>query len=284
MSESGLINVEKQERRPWKKCVWKSYRLDTGKHLLGEGMQGTAVLIVTKGSIRFMTHLGEGSFLLRAQEVCMISTPPPYSVVVEEEAHLLACLFHSDIFPFDRDMLGALLKFYKGRKACDYVAIKANETIFAFAGLMDDYMQRGFGSDPLFEVKRQELFLLLFASCSKEELAAFFYSLVGGEGLQFKEFVSNNYLKAKNVKHLAQMDNLSTSGFIKKFKRYFNESPYQWMLRQKASAILDEINSSQTSLKEIAYKYNFSTYQHFVEFCKMRFGVAPSRLRGSWKV
>jgi AraC-like DNA-binding protein len=158
--------------------------------------------------------------------------------------------------------------------------LQANEIIRAFTQLMTACLEKGLASNLFFDMKRQELFVLLFATYSIEELASFFYSLTG-ENIQFKEFVISNHIKAKNVKHLAQMANLSTSGFIKKFKRYFNESPYQWMLRHKAEIILREIYSSPTSFMEIAYKYNFSTYQHFVDFCKMQYGVSPSRLKNA---
>jgi len=283
MNETGIKRVQKPESsKPWRKCVWKSYRLETGEHQLGENMQGIAIVMVIKGAIRFLTKTGGVPFLLNEYEVCMVSIAPPYKVMIQKETHLLMCMFHLDIFPFDRDMLATLMPFCKKREEHDYLVIKANETIQSFFLLMDNYIQKGLESDLLFDVKRQELFLLLFATYSTTELASFFYPLIG-EGLRFKEFVISNHIKAKNVQHLAQIANLSTSGFIKKFVRYFNESPYQWMLRHKAKIILEEICTSPTSLKEIAYKYNFSTYQHFREFCKMQFDVTPSKLRESKK-
>jgi len=279
MNESGLKNMEKLEGgRPWKKCIWQSNRLETGEHLLEEGMQGIAIVVVMKGVIQFLPKSGGEPFWLQEREVCLISFAPPYKVKVQEDAHLLICMFHLDIFPFDRDMLGALLPFYH-KEEKDHVVLQANELIVSFAGLMEEYIQKGVKSDLLFDIKRQEFFLLFFATYSRQELASFFYPLIG-EDVQFKEFVVSNYIKAKNVQQLAQMANYSTSGFIKKFMKYFNESPYQWMLRQKAKLILDEICSSQIALKEIAFKYNFSSYQHFMEFCKMQFGVTPSQLQG----
>lgn len=274
--------MEKSENsRPWKKCVWISSRLEAGVHHLGEGGQGMAIILVMKGAIQVVPKTGKGSIVLREHEVCLISVAPPYHVETQEETLLLMCMFHLDIFPFDREMLGSLLPFYhKEEKDC--VALKANTIIQSFARLMDEYIQNGLKSDLLFDVKRQEFFLLFFATYPRQELASFFYPLIG-DGVHFKEFVISNHTKAKNVQQLAQMANYSTSGFIKKFMKYFNESPYQWMIRQKAKVILDDICSSQTPLKEIAFKYNFSSYQHFMEFCKMQFGVTPSQLQGAKK-
>lgn len=273
LHNTGRLESEKQ----WKKCFWKNIHLPIGEQSVGENVHGIVILVVIKGAISVSTIPGADPFFLQGREVCLLSEPPPYKVEVSEEAHVLVCIFPIDIFPFDKDMLSSLLPFYKkGERS--HVTLEANEVIQSFTGLMDNYLQKGLENDLLFDLKRQEFFLLLFATYSRRELAAFFYPLIG-EGLQFKEFVISNHIKAKNVQHLAQMANYSTSGFIKKFIRYFNESPYHWMLRHKAKIILDEICSNQTSLKEIAFKYNFSTYQHFVDFCKMQFGVAPSRLR-----
>ena len=280
MNEAALKSMEKiAGGKPWRKCVWKSYRLEAGQHHLGERIQGMAILMVMQGAVQFLTTSGGVSLELREHEVCMASMAPPYKVKVQEDTHVLMCIFHLDIFPFDREMLSALLRFYKKREERDYVVLQANETIQSFARLMDTYMQGGLEGDLLFDLKRQELFLLFFTTYPGEEAVSFFYPLIG-EGLEFKEFVISNHIKAKNVRQLARMANYSTSGFIKKFMRYFNESPYQWMLRHKAKVIRDEICASPIALKEIAYKYNFSTYQHFREFCKMQFGVTPSQLRG----
>jgi len=278
MSETVFKNIEKTEGvRPWKKCMWRRYRLEQGNYVLEEGTHSFAILLVIKGVLRFFGKPGEDSFLIEGQSLCLLSATPPYQITVQEDVHFLICMFHVDIFPFDREMLNSLLPFYK-RDEGDHIVIKTNEVVNAFMMVMDEYIERRLEGDLLFDIKRQELFLLLFTTYSKNELAAFFYPLIG-EGLQFKEFVISNYIKAKNVQQLAQMANYSTSGFIKKFIKYFNESPYQWMLRHKAKIILDEICSSQTTLKEIAFKYNFSTYQYFVDFCKMQFGAAPSKLR-----
>jgi len=278
MNETGLKNRERSEvGKLWRKSSWMSYSLEKGETDLGEGVQGIAILILLRGAIHFDATADEEPFTLRAQEVCLLSTTSPYKAMVEEDAHLLMCLFITDIFPFDREMLATLRPFYR-RGSNARIVLKMNETIGAFSQLMDNYIEKGLESDPLFEIKRQELFLLLFATYSAKELALFFCPIIG-EGIQFKEFVMGNYIKAKNVQHLAQMANNSTSGFIKKFNRHFKESPYRWMLRHKAKVILEDVRSSQTTLKEIAFKYNFSDYQHFVGFCKMQYGVTPSKLR-----
>lgn len=88
----------------------------------------------------------------------------------------------------------------------------------------------------------------------------------------------DNYLKVNNVQELAAMANYSTSGFIKKFQKYFDDSPYHWIQKQKAKQIYMEISRKVKSLQEIATEYNFSSYQHFASFCKIHFGLPPTEI------
>jgi AraC-like DNA-binding protein len=108
-------------------------------------------------------------------------------------------------------------------------------------------------------------------------LAQFLHFIVS-ENVQFKEFVINNYRNVKNVQELAALANYSTSGFIKKFQKCFNDSPYGWMQKQRAKQILIEIKQGVKSLQEIAVEYKFSSYQHFSNFCKKQLGFPPTKI------
>jgi AraC-like DNA-binding protein len=98
------------------------------------------------------------------------------------------------------------------------------------------------------------------------------------------KIVMNNYYNAKNVKDLAKYANYSTSGFIKKFQKCFNDSPYEWMQKQKAKKISVEIIRGIKSLQEIASEYNFSSYQHFSVFCKAQLGSTPTEILAKSKL
>jgi AraC-like DNA-binding protein len=158
---------------------------------------------------------------------------------------------------------------------CLKLPIKKN--IVRYLTLLSNCLRDGLDSICFFELKRRELFLLLSAYYTKRELSGFMQSLLS-RNLQFKKFVLNNYLAANNVRELAALANYSTSGFIKKFQKYFDESPYKWMQKQKAKRILIEINEGVKSLQEIANEYKFSSYQHFAVFCKNLLGLPPSEI------
>ena len=143
--------------------------------------------------------------------------------------------------------------------------------------MLDSYLKEGIYSTNLFELKRQELFYLFFYYYSKSDLVQFLDCVLSRD-IQFKNLVVSNYLHTKDVQELAKLANYSTSGFIKKFQKCFNDSPYKWMQKQKAKQIAVEIYQGIKSLQEIANEYNFSSYQHFSVFCKTQLGAPPTAI------
>lgn len=186
------------------------------------------------------------------------------------QVNLCECFSMTQLYPFSK----------KEESEKDvFCALKFNRQISDYINLLDLYMQDGINCIRLYEMKKQEIFLLLRAYYEKELLATFFAPILDKEDIQFKNFVLQKCLHAKNVQDLAYMANYSTSGFIKKFTRCFDESPYRWISKFKADRILHELKTETKSLKEIATEYNFSSMPHFVDFCKKQFGHTPSDIR-----
>lgn len=73
------------------------------------------------------------------------------------------------------------------------------------------------------QIKRDELFLYLRAGYTKEELAQFFYPILGRD-LDFKDFILTNSRKIFDVKDFATQANMSLSTFNRRFKETFNDT------------------------------------------------------------
>ncbi len=128
------------------------------------------------------------------------------------------------------------------------------------------------------EHKLSELFFLFRAYYTKEELAAFFCRLMTSD-LAFRELVVQNYSKAKSVKDLAEMTHYSEAGFHKRFKKVFGESPSDWLNREKSNRLHRELIHTQTPLKIISDKFDFSSVSHLNKFCRKHFGATPLEIR-----
>jgi AraC-like DNA-binding protein len=132
---------------------------------------------------------------------------------------------------------------------------------------------------------RMQISLLLFLIqlyYPREECRKFF-SLHPTSDVKFAEFVRRNYSKYRTVNDLADAIHMSYHQFGYQFKKVFGVPPHQWIQREKAQLIYQDICRSDKTLKEIALQYEFDIHSNFIRFCRRNFGMSPAALRNSKK-
>lgn len=130
------------------------------------------------------------------------------------------------------------------------------------------------------KIKTKELFYLLKAYYTKEELAGFFYPLYS-KNAAFAMFVFKNHRYVKTVTEFARLYNCSTSNFDKNFRHAFGTSSYKWMMNRRIDMIYNELQTTQKPLKQIAEETGFASQPQFTDFCKKHLGASPGQLRKS---
>jgi len=213
-----------------------------------------------------------------SNEMFMAQIDNSYEITMREQTHLLICYVPMEAWYDEQQWIDDLI-LQERSKPEEFFKLPIKKIIVRYLSLLDFYLKEGIYPASFYELKRQELFFLFFFNYQKNDLAQFLQCILSKD-IQFKKFVMGNYLLAKNVQELAKIANYSTSGFIKKFRKCFNDSPYNWMQEQKAKQISLEINRGVKSLQEIASEYKFSSYQHFSVFCKSRLGSPPTEILG----
>jgi len=253
---------------------WGYARKKEGNSLYGKTKQAALIVFVRKGKVILSVQnekddsIGEGHAVL-------IPSFSTYRIQAEEDLFCTYCYFETDCLLILRKPM-AKLKKTKYTLNGKHAVLRIKESLHLFLKLQDFYME-GEGIHEFSKSKKKELFKLLFATYSSEEAVPFLSPLVG-ESLEFKEKIINYAQEAKTVNDLAQLTNYSTSGFIKKFRKNFNESPYHWMLRKKVERIEEDLLSGEMNLQEIANKYRFFPYSNFTLFCKKHIGKVPSEI------
>jgi AraC-like DNA-binding protein len=253
---------------------WKFYSLIKGFCWKIDKREGIFIVFIIKGRVKVLVNELE-TYIVNSKEMFLIEEDCSYTIDVMKQAQVMTCLFQSETFLSEQALIKELLPLCNNKENFPQLPIK--DVIFSYLLLLQIYIQDNVNTTYFFELKRQELFILLCFYYSKEELAQFLQFIISGN-VQFKEFIMNNYRRVKNVQELAALANYSKSGFIKRFRRCFNDSPYGWMQRQRAKQILIEIKQGVKSLQEIAVEYKFSSYQHFSNFCKKQFGLPPTKI------
>lgn len=143
-------------------------------------------------------------------------------------------------------------------------------------------LEDGLGCVHFHELKIRELYLLLRAYYTKEELATFFYPLIG-KNRDFKDFVYEHYLKVDSLNEFAALANTSVDTFKRRFKETFGEPAHKWITGRKAEHVYRDIALGILSFADIAEKYRFSSVSYLTTFCKQHLGKTPQQLRNEGK-
>jgi AraC-like DNA-binding protein len=142
------------------------------------------------------------------------------------------------------------------------------------------YLKNKVGDPHLNEVKEKEIFLMLKVFYTGQEVARFLKPLLK-QDMDFKAYVIKHYTNARNVEELAKLCDLSVRSFTRKFKEHFGDSPYRWILRQKANQIKILLADKKISMQAIIKEYGFSSPAHFTTYCKKQLGLTPSMYRNT---
>ena len=128
------------------------------------------------------------------------------------------------------------------------------------------------------EIKVQEFFLLLRIYYSKERIYEFLYPILSND-IAFSEQIRLHWKKFQTAAELAAFLNLTIKKFTMQFTAVFGQTPYQWMLQERARIVLFEVKSTGKLFKEIAVENGFSSESSFTRFCRKEFNKSPTQIR-----
>jgi AraC-like DNA-binding protein len=235
------------------------------------------LLFLLEGEINVSYHEFR-NHLCRAGE--MIFIPQNYVAIVEAytEIKYLLLSFNNQIVLHEEMNWNELKEYDSERDIFHKLEMRSPLTDVIDSILF--YQKNKITSINLSEVKEKEIFLILKVFYSKQEVSRFLKPLLK-QDMDFKAYVIKHYINAKNVDELAKSCDLSVRSFTRRFKEHFNDSPYRWILRQKANQIKILLADKKIPMQSIIRDYGFSSPAHFTTYCKKQFGATPSVFRNS---
>ncbi len=90
------------------------------------------------------------------------------------------------------------------------------------------------------------------------------------------------YAEDLDIKHLARLARLSVSQLDRRFKRLFQMTPREFVLRVRLNAACRLLTSTEESLTEIALRTGFYDQSHFTKHFRRQIGMTPRRYRGKY--
>ena len=147
-----------------------------------------------------------------------------------------------------------------------------------FFHLLFVFLRDGLDKPIMHRIKGEELFILLQSFYEMKDIYPLFHPIVSASP-DFRIRALRGYRDVANVREFANLLGMENKTFYRQFKAEFDESPYQWLLDQKAQHIHFSLSESGQTLEEIRKKHGFKFSAHFTRFCKEQFHSTPLQLR-----
>jgi AraC-like DNA-binding protein len=239
------------------------------------------ILFVLQGTLEFLSGgMPKDDIVYN----CMVLLPSNNRYYVYAKEDVSAILFNIDneVIFHNNNLLESLYdpntKFVKSK----FGKIEVKERLIEYLSLLLSNMQDGLREHCYFQIKQEELFVLLRYYYTIEELSIFFKPILSKD-IKFSNMIYKNYDQDSSIESLAKALNYSVSGFKKRFKKVFGMSISQWMDMEKAKKVYNDIMNGRNTFKEISNEYGFSSPSHFNKFCKKFFGASPTGMRKELK-
>ena len=156
--------------------------------------------------------------------------------------------------------------------------LRINDRLLHFTQELQGCINDGMQCSYYFNMKVEELFILLRVYYTKSELRSFFSPLLSGD-VTFSEYVKTNRHNYTTVVAFAKSMGLTQKQFAKRFREVFQSTPYKWMKEGKAMVVRREIATTKKTFRQIAEENGFSTLSQFTKFCKKEIGKNPGEIR-----
>jgi len=216
--------------------------------------------------------------ILCAGEVIFVPRMSEYRGTALSNITLLVHKFNNTVCRAEKCILSYLYS-HRSMDAKIYCCkLTVPNSMQAFMDTVSAYITDKMDDTELWELKHKELVWIFTRYYTTEELRPFFHPMTN-ERVPFKSLVLTHYRKAEFTDKLADMCGYGLHNFRRIFKKEFGVSPYQWLMMKRAENIRYKLSQTYIPFADIIDEFNFSSPQHFSNFCKRFLGDAPSNIR-----
>lgn len=257
---------------------FRYYKFDTGLNH-EEKLTKDCILFVVKGSL-CISYRGH-EMLVREGKMIFFCRDSLFNTYSLEPCEVVAAIFEGGIWPCQKASFSEL---YHLKDIVEYSMepLEIRDRLHKFLGLLICYLEDGANCIHFHETKLRELFWNIRFYYSRQELALFFYTIIG-RSQDFKNKVLNSCGKCRTVKDMASTCSMSLSAFKRQFMLEFGEAPIAWMQKQLLGEIKYKLSVTDLPLGTIANELEFSSLAYFSKYCKRCLGYSPTELRQRMK-
>ena len=235
------------------------------------------IIFVLEGEVKVSAD-GHNDVLHRAGYISLQPRNSSSYIQVQQPCTFIS--FHSphDITLCDRFSVQSLPRYIPEGFHYQFTLLPIRQRLAEYATGLRHCLEDGLGCVHFLEMKMQELFILLRAYYNREELATFFYPLIG-KNRDFQDFVYEHYRQVDSLNEFAALANTSVDTFKRRFKETFGEPANTWLRRQMGQRLVDALSAPGATLKEVTDHLGFSSASALNRFCKRFFHCTPTELQ-----
>ena len=128
----------------------------------------------------------------------------------------------------------------------------------------------------LLEIKLLELITLISQQENGSAFLSSFYCFSSPVNKrEIREFMKNNYLKNLKIEDYALLTGRSTSTFIREFKKLYNTTPNQWLIKQRLEKAHQLLTNTGFNVTETAFEVGYENVSHFIKAYKNKYDQTP---------
>ncbi|MCP4325582.1 MAG: helix-turn-helix transcriptional regulator [Alteromonadales bacterium] len=158
--------------------------------------------------------------------------------------------------------------------------INQNQLIDSYFALLQQYLNNPEQiSSEVVQIKVRELIALIIQSDSTGETKTLFGELFNANEYNFQEVIQKNLFENLKLEDLAFLTGMSLSSFKRKFATIFGTSPTKYIVSKRLEEAKVLLNTTDTSISNIAYDCGFSDLAYFSKTFKNYYNYSPSEHR-----
>ncbi len=94
-----------------------------------------------------------------------------------------------------------------------------------------------------------------------------------------REIIQKNCLALRSLGKIAEECNIDNAYLCRLFKRFDNQSPYQYLMQMKMNLAAQRLQLPDSSVKEVSQEFGFSDPFNFSRVFKRIFGISPGTFK-----
>ena len=129
-----------------------------------------------------------------------------------------------------------------------------------------------------YEAVLQSYFLALAAFLSREYVSSREADSAQGELMDLANavaYMENHYMEPMDLRTLSDFLSVSARHFIRIFRKHYNATPIDYLLRLRLSHALELLRNSRWNITEVAGRCGFSDSNYFSRQFRRRYGLSP---------